>query len=103
MRKLTKEQLETRDTLQQQLEAKHAEMEAAINAYNSVVEEVDTWRDAIVSAIESYVENRSEKWQEGEKAQAYDEWKSSFEDIDCDPIEVPEALSLADCEEEVGS
>ena len=102
MRKLNKEQLDARDALQLRLVEAHAALEAAVNAYNEIIDEATTWRDDICTAIDDYVDARSEKWAESDAAQSYDEWKSTFEDLCLDPVEAPEAVSLADISEAVG-
>ena len=100
MKKLDKAHMATRDELVKRLndcfsvldntiEAFNAkvadewnQVEEAQVEYNQVLSELADWRDQIVSEIDEYVSERSEKWQEGEKASAYESWKSEFENLD---------------------
>lgn len=116
MKKLTREQLKSRDEIASKLRdrredldtvltaynAAHASayslLEAAIQqynetmseawdaideeqtAYNEVVVEANELKAEIIAEIDGYVEERSEKWQEGDKAQAYASWREAFEE-----------------------
>jgi uncharacterized coiled-coil DUF342 family protein len=66
------------------------ELVGEIEQYNEAVDEATTFRDMIVEEMENYVSERSEKWQEGEAAQAYEEWASQWRDIDLEPLGIPE-------------
>lgn len=83
----------------------------AIETYNQVAQEVNGFKADIAGAIESYMDDRSDKWREGDAAQSYEEWKSAWEeDIeeaeidDPDTVEMPELSNgeeLRDMEDEV--
>ena len=45
---------------------------------------IEQFRDEIVSDMESYMYDRSEKWQEGEAGEAYQSWLSNWEDASLD-------------------
>lgn len=72
--------------------------------------ESDNFREEIAGEIESYIDERSDAWREGEKGDAYNEWLSSwqesFEEVDIDEpraIDEPETDTkslLADLEPE---
>lgn len=81
----------------------------AIADYNEVVTEADQWKTDVASQIDEYMSERSEKWQEGDRAQAYTDWKSAFEDASIEEmsveepdqieIEEPQELSVEDLED----
>jgi len=73
------------------------EVEEAVSSYNEAVSEADSWKESVASDIQSYMDDRSEKWQEGDKAQAYTSWKEAFEDtFDAFEIEQPNGLDPID-------
>lgn len=85
-----------------------AEVEEAVDEYNSAVEDAEQFRTDITSEMEDYRADRSEKWQESDAGQQYQEWVSAWEEelrvIEIsrpDPIDAdePEALSLDDFED----
>ena len=47
--------------------------------------------------MQGYIDDRSEKWQEGERGQAYMAWQQEFSDNDLEAIELdqPEPLELS--------
>lgn len=73
-----------------------ATVEEAQNNYNEAVSAAGAWCEGIVSQIDDYVSDKSEKWQEGEKAEAYENWKSAYDDVDCSESELsqPDELSV---------
>lgn len=70
-------------------------LELAINDHNEQVDAANGWANASAAAeIRDYMGERSEKWQESDRGQAYEEWASSYEQwtLDRIEIEIPEAL-----------
>ena len=66
---------------------------AAIASYNEVLNEVNGIVEDIASEAESDFNDKSEKWQEGERGQAFSEWMGelqSFSLTEIDPVEAPE-------------
>jgi hypothetical protein len=59
-----------------------------IQEYNEILSEVESFRDELVGDMESYYDDRSEKWQEGDAGSNYQEWKGEWEALSVD--EVPE-------------
>jgi chromosome segregation ATPase len=115
MKKLSAGQITTRDKHAEDIRNAQTELNEVIEKYNAVLEEhkanIETaltafnekltaareWRDEIVSDIDSYVGDRSEKWQESDAASAYEEWKSAYENLEMDDVEIdelPEPLDL---------
>ena len=101
MLKLTAADLQRRSVIDLRFQSAKAEIEAkiavvtaavdgmntAIDAYNEVVDEATALRDDIVAAQEEYIGERSEKWQEGEKGEAYVAWKDEWESLDFTAVE----------------
>jgi hypothetical protein len=58
------------------------------NRYNSIVEEANGFRDDIAGAIDSYIDERSDKWREGDAASSYDEWRDAWQE-ELDEAELP--------------
>jgi hypothetical protein len=73
------------------------DVEAARDAYNQVVVEANEWQSNIVSDMESYQADRSEKWQEGEEGQAYQSWMDAFgEELEELDLPLPEDMESPD-------
>lgn len=49
----------------------------AIEQYNDLIREAEGFCSDVAGEIESYIDERSDAWREGEKGAAYDEWLSS--------------------------
>lgn len=111
MKKLTKDQEKTRtelvDALREKwtaLEAVYAEVNSlitsklneAIGVYNGAISDVEGFRDEVTGAIEEYVDERSEKWQESDAASNYESWKGEWENLDLTAVEEVEELELPD-------
>ncbi len=56
------------------------------------------FRDDIVSQMDEYMSDRSEKWQESAAGQNYEAWKSEWENAQIEPIEIemPEEIARPD-------
>jgi predicted translin family RNA/ssDNA-binding protein len=109
MNKLTKRDIDRRDHVLQQLREVEKEIDeatvavnalideklnAAIKKYNEVVGEAESLKDDIVAAQEEFFDGRSEKWQEGEKGEAYTGWKDEWENYSTDEIEEVALIDL---------
>lgn len=94
MKKLSKDEEKRRSELSEELKKIAAEVDEAVVAannaidkvndiierYNNVVGEANGFREDIVNAIESYMDERSEKWHESDRASSYEDWKQEWED-----------------------
>lgn len=87
MTKLTKAQLQQRANLVAKLIKLEDAIKDAIDAYNVELEEVREFVEGITGAIDDYTGERSEKWHEGERAQAVAEWRDAWEGLSVDDIE----------------
>lgn len=68
---------------------------------NAIIENANELRDQIQSEIADYIGEKSDKWQEGDRGQAFEEWRSQWDNEveTVDPVdeitielEVPEEL-----------
>jgi chromosome segregation ATPase len=116
--KLSKAELERRSSLVQSLSDKKGQLEAEIEAYNSEVQELrgsveealdgyntvlveaKAFCDDIASTRQSEYDEKSDKWQEGDRASAAADWISEWENFEGDEIQLdwPEELELPDAE-----
>ena len=113
MNKLSKEQLTARDTLCEALRTSHAALTEALEAFNNVMDQAwpgaeealadynhlvaqaNAWLGEIAGEMQEYMDERSEKWQESERGQAYDGWRQEFEDeLEEIELERPKELTL---------
>ena len=114
MKKLSKEQIATRDKIVQELSDAKAALGDAINQfndtlrdawekvqeqiekYNAVIDDAKAWAEDIASEIQSFIEDKSEAWQQGDRGQAYEEWRSSFETVELEEVELeaPEEIDI---------
>jgi DNA repair exonuclease SbcCD ATPase subunit len=118
MKKISKDQIKRRDELQGKLQSLMADLETAceaynetlrekwsaiddaLGAYNEAIGEVNEWQKEIASDIQSYMDDRSEKWLESDKASEYESWREEFEDeIEEVTLEQPEELDTSDLED----
>lgn len=64
-----------------------------IDAYNEALGAARGFTEDMVSAIDAYMSEKSEKWLDGEAGQSFTEWKSGIESEsldDLEHIEVPD-------------
>jgi hypothetical protein len=82
----------------------------AQDAYNEAVADANAWLGEIASEIDDYISERSEKWQDSERGQAYRAWHEVFtaelEDVELDEpdvleLETGDQVEALDCPEEV--
>lgn len=106
MKKLSKTQLKERDKLTTDINEAHCDLEAAINAYNTAIGEAKSkveealtaynekitaareFCEQIVSDMESYEGDRSEKWADSDAGSAFADWKSEWENVQLDDVEL---------------
>jgi DNA anti-recombination protein RmuC len=75
-------------------------VKTALDDYNAVVRKAGEFRDEVVSEMEQHYEDRSDKWQEGERGTAYGDWKSNWEEMAIEDLEVelPDDVDQPDLE-----
>lgn len=97
MKKLSKAQEKQRDTLIEVLNKAAEDVRIAvekintaiddnlnpsIEAYNSVLEDISTFKDEIVADMEVYADERSDKWRESDAGSSYNSWQAEWENVD---------------------
>lgn len=91
------------DTEQADVNEKISQFEASLNEkivdLNAIIEEANGLREEIESDAQSYHDEKSEKWQEGERGSAYSDWISSWQN-EVEEIEEVSIEAVA-CVEEV--
>jgi len=55
--------------------------QTALAAYETSIDNAHSFAEDIVREIESYMDERSEKWHEGNSGEAYAQWKSAWEEF----------------------
>lgn len=75
------------DSLQEEVEAfnnimleRWTKVSVAIDVYNAAISDANEWQSVVASEIQDFIGDKSEKWQEGEKGQAYASWKEQYEE-----------------------
>lgn len=114
MKKLTKEESEKRTKFVEQLRAAQGKVEDeidaanaklefevlkpvndAIEAYNKIREEAEGFVADLVSSMDDFASEKSERWTEGDAGQAFESWKSEYENIALDELDTVDAEALA--------
>ena len=82
----------------EQMEAWRAAYQEAVEAYNTVLQEVETFRDNITGALQEEIDRHPEAWLESARGQAWLALQEAWEELDTSPIEPPDEpdTSLAD-------
>lgn len=84
-------------TYNEKLEEIKAPVEDAVSAYNAAVQEWEEFRGGIADTQENHFDGKSENWQEGQRGQAYSEWKDQWaEEAEEVEVEFPEPLDEPD-------
>jgi hypothetical protein len=71
-------------------------LNSAIENYNLILSVAEAFRDEIVSELEHYASDRSDRWQNSERGQIHEAWKQEWEVLDVtgldaiDEIDEPE-------------
>lgn len=111
MTKLSKANIKERDALCVKLRAAHDALEAAVeafnaalaaewekvemarDAYNAEIQDANSWRSELAQEVQDYIDDKSDKWQEGDKGQAVSAFKDALgEDLPEVELEQPEEL-----------
>src|SRR5260370_7472778 len=67
-------------------------LNSAIENYNLVVSVVEAFRDEIMSEMEHYASDRSDRWQKSERSQRHEAWKQEWEGLDVTPLDAIDAI-----------
>lgn len=73
---------------------KWAEVEEALNDYNGAISDAYEFVDRVKTEFNDAYEEKSEKWQEGDRGSAAREWIDSFDSVELEQVEMdaPEPL-----------
>lgn len=114
--KLTKDEAARKAELLLDLQAQYDKLEDAINtyraeeallrepvvnaldAYNELVDAARGFAEDVANRAETEYDEKSEKWQEGDRGEAAREWKDAWDNVNLDEIEIewPDELSVDD-------
>lgn len=119
MKKLSRDQIKEKEAHAEEIRDKKEALDEAIVAYNKAMEEpkaavekaleelneaireANEWRTNTASDMQSYMDERSDKWHEGEAGSQYSGWKDKFEEeMEAIGLELPEELEEVECEYE---
>src|SRR5215813_4909828 len=67
-------------------------LNSAIENYNLVVSVVEAFRDEIVSEMEHYASDRSDRWQKSERGHRHEAWKQKWEGLDVTALDAIDAI-----------
>ena len=73
-----------------------SKLERDVESYNEKLEEVQNFVGNIVSQMEDYVSERSDRWQESDAASDYSSWQSDWENVSTLPLELEEPSKFED-------
>ena len=79
MKKLSKTQIDMRNALAIELDAKFDAVREAIEDLNKTIASANEFVEEVHSAQDDYFSERSEAWQEGDAGSAYTDWMSEWE------------------------
>lgn len=113
MNKLSKQQEREKEDHAQTIERKKEALEEALAAFNKKVDEAkqpveealsdlngaiddaSRWLEETNGEMDSYYNERSERWQEGDKGSAYSEWMNSYgSELEQVELELPEEVEM---------
>lgn len=111
MKRLNKTQIAQRDAVIDKMKTARDALEKAFSdaydaggtinnawdLYQAAVQEAASFRDDIVSAMDDYASERSEKWSESDAGQNFESWKSDWEGIELElgELENPDLDEIA--------
>ena len=120
MKKLTKNQIAQHTKLSAELHLAHDELEGAITKYNEKVAAAFAELEPVVAALnakifdantftkeihdeqQSFFDEKSEKWQEGDAGSTYTDWMNTWEVSDLEEVEldIPGELEMSEIDVE---
>jgi len=73
-------------------------VQEALEVYNATIWDAQSFRTDLVSELEGYRDERSDKWQESDRGQAFEDWIQEWENLDLDEVTIdePEPLETPD-------
>lgn len=94
MKRLTKDQMATKEQLGEKLEAAAAALlraqdayDTAVSEYNATAQAVNDFAAEVAEAARTYYNERTEKWQESDVGGDYDAWVQEWEDLEVELVD----------------
>lgn len=81
-------------TYNEAMAAQWSAVKATTQTYNAVVAEANAWQEDVVSAMQEYIAERSNKWQDSERGHAYLDWQEEYESNDLEEIALDQPVPL---------
>jgi hypothetical protein len=77
-----------------------ADVDKAVSDYNEVIEEARGFAEDVATQAESEYDDKSEKWQQGEKGQSAAAWRDEWQGLEADALDAswPDDYSIDDPE-----
>ena len=112
MKKFSKQQIKERDDIESDLSdaaekvrqaiedynnemnQRWAEVAEAVDKFNEQVERAENLINDVVQEIEDYMADKSDKWQESDRAGFYQEWIDALQGIDFSRVEIDQPEQL---------
>lgn len=111
MKKISKERNVQRDEIVQTLTKLHEELTeqngaviSAMEVYNATIDKINEQIDAaetlvseVTTDMQAYIDEKSERWLEGESGGEYSEWKDTWDGVSfekIDPLELPDVPDI---------
>jgi DNA repair exonuclease SbcCD ATPase subunit len=69
------------------IEAAASELNEAIGKFNEALDDARALRDEVAGDIQDYIDDKSERWQEGDTGREWSAWKDAIEGIDLDDVD----------------
>src|SRR5215467_224119 len=78
------------------IEELRAPVEAALTAYNEAAEDAREFAEGVSNDADEQIQEKSEKWQEGEKGEQACSWRDEWSALDFSAIEIefPEEITV---------
>ena len=74
----------------EQMEARRAAYQEAVEAYNAVLREVETFQDNVTGALQEEIDRHPEEWLESKQGQRWLALQEAWEELDTSPVELPD-------------
>lgn len=85
--KFTKADTATLTKFREEIGTKAEAVNDAIRDLNELLEQLRNWKEEKTEALREAFSEKSDKWQEGEKGEAVNNWIETIENLDADEIE----------------
>jgi len=93
LREATKKVVDQKEEINMLIREK---LNPAIDSYNEALSGLAEYRDEVVSEMETYFDERSDGWREGDAGSTYEEWKGEWENADLSEVENVSEVELDD-------